>query len=496
MKLKLCLLILYSLYLFGCPFIQSEEAMTIQSGEVEYNGKEISLVGQVVIQHELGQISAHHLTIIPSSEKDKKNKFSFLKMKEEVVVDSKDGGSLCCQEAEIDYANLTGLFLGNIQQPDVVYTHQSLTQDAKPPFLVKSLEMQAELVRHYDSVKQTYKSSIHQIQARHQVRAYYNQEYVGVADRALYQRQPERDVLFLYADEPNSVCQVTNQNGDQLRASQVMIDVTNRHMWMDHPHGFIHINQGGQLQPIHFSAPELVWNDAEHCLILPQGAYMKQAGLGEIKTNREIHLYQRLINGKKEFYSLVAQADTQLIYKDETSQTSHHIFCQGPLIVDHDHLQVLMHSPTDEQGQVLNGKQIYFEDEAGDLYADHLYVQYERKERTLEPIKLTMQGHVQILSRFDGHWQESGSVLQYALADLVEYFPKEKEMILSGQQERRVLLFDKINHLQMSAPSLRIRQEGQSHKRSIKGIGDVRFTFIEHEFDEIKKHFNLDEKTH
>jgi hypothetical protein len=77
--------------------------------------------------------------------------------------------------------------------------------------------------------------------------------------------------------------------------------------------------------------------------------------------------------------------------------------------------------------------------------------------------------------------------LEYALADVVEYSPQTKEVQLSALNKGRVLFFDKVNNLQISAPALKIKRDAVTQKDSIQGVGDVRFNFVKHELDKMKK---------
>jgi hypothetical protein len=150
-------------------------------------------------------------------------------------------------------------------------------------------------------------------------------------------------------------------------------------------------------------------------------------------------------------------------------------------LIDHEKSITTLDSLKDEKGEVIEGKQVFFEDETGDMYADRICLNYEWKEKKLIPSAIFLEGRVKILNRFDGHLKESGTVLQQALADRVNYDPISQEIILTAFEGNRVLVFDKVNRVQMSAPSLRIRKEKNGRKNSIQGIGDVRFTFIEKE---------------
>jgi lipopolysaccharide export system protein LptA len=480
-----------------------DESMQIHSGEAEYNGREISLVGTVEIEHELGRIAAHRV-IVSAPGKEGKAKFAHFQITDDVQIDFRGGGRLSCQHADIDYQALRGIFLGDDQHPDVVYVDAHKGKDLKAtPFTVRSRQMMMELRRRQDSKNPIDKSALNYIQADHEVSVNYNQDYLILADHALYQRLPSLDqeasywvgVLSLYAsDTMDGLCQVTNRNGDRIKAAAIKLDLQSKQLLFARPQGALYQvdGQGNRQEKVNFSAQKLVWDDAEQMLLLSENVQVSQKGLGTLVTDQEVRIYQHMHNGKKEIKSIFSQADTELTHWDEDKKLTHKLKCFGPLMVDHEHMHVVLKSPSDAQGQIPEDKQVYFEDILGDVFADQMDIFYEWNNQSFHPTKLKMTGHVKILNRFDGHVQESGSVLQYVLADAVEYFPGSKEMILSSQNGRRVLLFDQVNHLQMSAPSLRIKRDDATQKDSIQGIGDVRFTFIEKEKERFKQSFNLD----
>ena len=85
--------------------------------------------------------------------------------------------------------------------------------------------------------------------------------------------------------------------------------------------------------------------------------------------------------------------------------------------------------------------------------------------------------------------------MQYALADELEYQPHSQEIVLKAQEGNRVLFFDKINGVQMSAPGLKIHHDSMKRKDTVQGIGDVHFTFVEKELEQLKKRFHLSKKS-
>jgi len=58
-----------------------------------------------------------------------------------------------------------------------------------------------------------------------------------------------------------------------------------------------------------------------------------------------------------------------------------------------------------------------------------------------------------------------------------------------------VLFYDKINNLQVSAPEIKMQRDKQTKKQQFQGIGDVRFHFVEKEYQQLRKRFLLEKKS-
>lgn len=474
-------------------YSSAEEPIKIQSGEAVYNGHEISLTGQVTIQHELGCLSAKQLTLIPHTNKEQRHKLSQLNLQDQVIIEWAEGGCLRCERAEIDADQLIGIFIGSSEQPSVTYEtdrYALLSQD-RAPLQVQSQQMRIELARLEDAQNQSSHTVIRRIQADEQVQVVYDHDYIILTDYAVYEQPVEgvQRTLRLYPKE-GATCDLKNQVGDRIQSEAISIDLVHKLLTCDRPKGLIHVGSVDS-SSIQFVADQLLWQQDDQVLILQGHVHVQHPDLGELQTAHAVHIKQQIINGKKAVQSLTFPEGTELTYVDAKREINHRIICYGPLEIDHEHGRIKMSSPVDAQGQVVEGKQAYFEDLMGDIYADQVEFSYEATDQGLMPLTLAMQGNVKMFNRFDGHIQESGSVLQYALADRVDYCLKNQEMTLASHLGHRVLFYDQVNNFKMSAPALKIRRDQQSQKESIQGIGDVRFTFMEEEFKELKQRFRL-----
>lgn len=485
------------LSLITASLFGQEEPMKVNSGEAEYNGREISLVGDVVVQHGLGKISAHRFTVTPSDE-DKKNKFSNLSMSEDVEIEFQGGGKLRCETANVDYEKLHGTFLGNPEKPDVVYTNWDFPEESllRPQLIVKGDQFQVDFIRPSDNA---HKVELDRIQIDGNVRVQYNQDYYLKADQAFYQRNHSDDkdlmsgTLLLTA---KNFCEATNQNGDQILAKKITVDVKNKKIILFEAQGAL--TQHGPSDSTHklkFASSQLILDDIDQSLHLNGNVTVNQDDEFYLKTDHAAIIDFLTADGKRVLRSLKCPKESELAYHDLKKESLHSAKCFGMLFIDHENSQIWMYSPKDPYGNVPEGKQVFFDDLMGEISADEVHVTYEKKERQMMPLKVDMAGHVQIFNRFDGHVQESSSVLQYTLADRMEYIPALQDMTLSGENGNRVLFFDKINSLQMSAPALKIHFDKTTMKESIQGMGDVRFTFIEREFNQLKSRFRFNEKS-
>lgn len=130
--------------------------------------------------------------------------------------------------------------------------------------------------------------------------------------------------------------------------------------------------------------------------------------------------------------------------------------------------------------------QVVYHDTLGEVYADRARVDYQEKNGSLEATQVTLYDNVRLVNK--GSVDKPAS--QYALADIVYYFPPEQRMILETIHNR-VLFFDQLRGVQLSAGHVQAQRDPQTQKESIQGKGNVRFVFGPEELDKIKNRFQL-----
>ena len=484
-------------------FPNDENTIEVNSGEANYEGNEIVLFGDVSVKHSLGEILATKFSIRSCDKKDKKNKFSYLEMEGDVEIELKGGGKLTCQNAQVDYSILKGVFLGSKSFPDVIYHNlgEKLFSNQIDLLLeMKSKKLEIFLEREFNPDTQSNQTAVKEIQSYDDVRVNYNNKYFIVTDQAYYQRLPRSNSQIsvgtvILKQYPNGTpCKLTNSLGDELEALSVTLNTANRSLSMEIVQGVFQTKrEENSNEALKFSSDFLTWNDDNQEILLEGHVNMFHNEQFTFNTDQKLLIGRKSDQGTNALRFIHVPQRVEMTYIDPKNQYKHFLTCPGSLFVDNEKLEMILEGIADTQ-EGDETTQVYLECQVGEMYADRIHIDYEWENNQISPKKITLIGHVRLISRFDGHVQESASVLHYALAEIVEYFPQQQELLLKSEQGNQVLFFDKINQVQMSAQSLKINRDPITNKEAVRGFGNVRFIFMERELEQIKKRFRLKDK--
>lgn len=478
-----------------------QDVLSVDAAHVNYDGKIMTLKGNAVVDHCLGHMAAEHMTLSETTS-SKKGQFNHLELDDQVCLTFKEGGTLTCAKATLDYPTLLGNFSSAPGQPFVVYRENCKAKDEKMACLmVQSRRMSIHLASDFQS--NPVQNSIAEITADEHVTVNYNQEFAADADHAVYHRlDPLVNlskkgfsglITMRSAEEGGSLCKITNISGDIIQATEVNIDTNTNKLTFNFPIGIIQSVQKDALNSrVDFTADLLIWDDHLGSMTLKGNVDVYQEGIGNLKNKGEVQIFQHALEGKRSLKAIESQGETVISYKDIQGNINHSLTCFGPMKVDHVKMETKLYSPKEPDGTILEEKQVFFEDARGDIYADNALIQYKIEEGALKPSKIILAGHVKISNRLVAVADSNQTVLQYVLADRVVFYPDTKEMLFKASKGKRVLFFDKVNTIELSAPAIKIIRDKATKKESIQGIGDVRFSFVEHEFEQLRKRFSLD----
>lgn len=467
------------------------ENFNIQSSYLEYKTNTLHLSQNVSLELDLGTLFADEATVFSEKPNDEVSAY-YIHLNGNVKLFLKDGGQIECSSADIDPVSRMATFHSNAEQEFVTYTE---INDSNP-FVLKSRNMAAALTPADNSIKY--------ITAEKDVTVMYKDLIKATAPKASFQRHELTEAavnhrlpgtLILEMDEQIH-CEVTHGNGDFISANRIEIDTINRQMAFTYPTGTLYpkgLNTTVS-QPLSFSCDSLVWNDREQILKLSGHIDLSQDNMGTLANEDRVFIYLNEKNKQLELKTIQTYGKTIFRYfdpnKKERSQT---ITCYGTCILDHENGLTLMNSPHNSAGNVVESKQILIKDDIGELYADKITLYYTHQDQKINPSKIDLEGNVKIFNHSFSDPAKTKIKIEYALADTMEYLPEKKEVWLSGTNNKRVLFFDRINNLQVSATSLKIYRDQTTNRESVQGFGDVRFNFIKREVEEMQnqfRHFN------
>lgn len=177
--------------------------------------------------------------------------------------------------------------------------------------------------------------------------------------------------------------------------------------------------------------------------------------------------------------------ETHLTVEDSKKKYGCNFTCYGSMCLDRETQLITMSSPVNAAGFTERGSQVFFQDGLAKMAADTVTLSFV-EEKVLD--KVVLEGRVQLINRL-AQFSDEETPLQYALADAIEYLPRTKELNLISNGKQRVLFQDSINHIQISAPALKIKRSTPVQRGYIQGVGDVRFSFAKNEVDLLKETF-------
>lgn len=462
--------------------------VALDADHIESNGKEIDFSGNVHVVNDLGDVTADHMLLESQGGFDG-NHLDTLNMDGNVRLDLGEGGVITCHRATLDSKGNVGHFLSGP-------THEFVEYIEKSPIVVRSRKME---VRLFEEGKKS-KMHIASILADGEVSVSNQEGIVATSDHAVFCRNTNvnnglalQGTITMLPDAPGGLCKVTNAAGDHIFATQINMDTNTRNLVFNDPKGTLSYSDKPE-EKVEFSSKKLVWNNREEFLVLSGKASILQKGVGQLNAVNNVVVTLRNVDGKKMVHTIGSNSDVVLVHTDPELGLSHTLKSYGSFKIDHEKMESRLLSPKDEEGNVLDGKQVFFEDSKGDIYADRAFVKYEYVDKVLVPVRVVLEGNVRITNRLAFSEKDQTPVKQYVLADRVDFLPRTKEMILKSTKGERVLLFDQANDLQVSAPAIKLVRDQATKKESVQGLGDVRLRFAENEFQRIRRLFAFEKE--
>lgn len=408
---------------------------TISSKKATYDGNALVLNGNVELDHALGKLASG----IARLEKDEKDgPFSSISLREDVLITLKNLGKISCATADLNFVAMTGKLLPEVGQ---LIKFVNLGPDH---FSLASREADMEFVKEGDTYK------VLKLNANGAVQVQYGTDFFLDADHATYLNDA---VPHIFA-EPN--CKLTHFE-DLIEAEKVELFPDTSVAVLSSPKGVL------GPQGVKFSCQKMTWEDETQLLTLQGDISVSEEGMGTLHCDEEVELRQKQQEGKWILSSMVAKGKTEL-----TTDFKNVLICYGQMRLDQDQLTLTLESPPNHPIE-------YFHEQMK-LCSDHARLDYTEEKRAE---KLVLDGNVKL------QVEEKGT--RCGTADQFIYFPNEEKMVLSSKTGSNVLFWDKEQQLSISAREVHIARVDK--KETIKGVGNVRFSFSSTETDLLKKLF-------
>lgn len=484
---------------YSDPVSIEQSKMNLVADHASYTEHTLALTGAVNGKSPNGIFKAEKV-IIDQPGSGAKAEAAQIEMEGNVEVELAGHGVLTCAKATIDPATFSGVFIKGSEGIQAQYAEKLSSREGEPKlFIVAADRLEGQMVNTDQEGQKSGHRAIDRLTGSGSVLIAYDADFTARGDKAVFINEPIQGnnelagTIGLTSEGTGKQCSVTDSSGNVIRAAGIDIDIAKRTSLFHHPDGQLN-SLGEAAGDVEFSADAMVWDDRIMTLILTGNIDLVQHGVGKLQTDKELTVVLHKVDGKKAVRTLEAQGNSTLTYIDAEKSLDHTLKCYGRIKIDHLKQESQLHSPKDAEGNVVEGQQVYFQDEKGELFADRAFIKYETIDKKLTPIRIVLEGNVKIINTLAKSNDDTTFTQQYILADRVDFIPQSKEMIFKAEKGRRVLLYDKNNNMEVSAPTLKLVRDHAANKESLQSIGGVRLNFVEGELEQLRQHFKLDKK--
>jgi len=475
-----------------CNVLQAaplQESGAVSSTHASYDGNALILKGKVMLDHGLGKMNAEHASLEKQEIANKDFPFSFIHLQKDVLLDLKTNAQIRCDRADLDFTTLKGLLYGG-EKEKVIYT-DTLKKKTAQFFQLISNQVELSFAKK-EQADQKVDYDIETILAKEDVIIDYAKEFTVQADHALYRKSSGttgtsskefQGTVTAYPKDADHPCRMTHE-GDVIDADSIDLNMMHSKLSMRRPRGILlsRLIPHAQKGEIHFKSNYLLWDHLKNILTLKGQIYIQEDALGELKVDDEMQVIQQIQEGKRVLKMIRAKGKTLLHYKDAQDNSSHQLMCFGTLKIDREKLNGFLDSP-EMNGRVAEDQQIHYEGNEMTAFSDKAYIEYSLVEESLQPVSLALKGNIRLTSA------QAEAPTRCALSDRLSYSPSTHTLILSADPGKKVLFWDEQQSLHISAAEVHITRDPNTHKDSIKGVGNVKFTLTGEENSALKKIF-------
>jgi hypothetical protein len=449
----------------------------INSGDVEFNGTQMILHGDVSFEHMLGNAKARH-AILKREYSHHNSRFRMFYLSDDVSIAFHNGGAVFCDEAEIDCRDFWGLFRGG-RDTQARYVERSYDKYGEAfDFVVEGKIMNVVLGK--DDKNYTLET----LSVYDEVKLEYGDAYTVSADEAFYKKYGDMPhcgyVTFSAHDRKSKKCYIKSSDGDNIQAKRVIIEDGGEYILFHDVAGCFSSEKLAFLDgsSLSFSSKKAVWDANNGVLSMHKNASIEQSSGMRIEAEGLIRIIRDDNPAAAHIVKDVqSEGRTTLVFGVEERQE---ITCSGGMHIDYQRLQAELYSDKDAD------EQVKFCDATGEIYGDNVVIHYTFVDEGLVPKEIFVTGNVRVVEKGEK------SVTRFALADTLHISCFSREITLEAEEGNHVLFFDKDKDVKISAPAVLARRSSDNKIDTVQGLGAVRFVFSEKEQHRLKQSFQVD----
>ncbi len=236
----------------------------------------------------------------------------------------------------------------------------------------------------------------------------------------------------------------------------------------------------GEDSRIHFAATRADWDVNTEVLRLHEEISVEGDGLGELHASGQAEVLIGTEDGKRTLKHLEITGPTDAVLVSDGQ--IHQLRSPTRTVVDHQLARISFYSN--------DSSQVVFKSARQQLCANTIIADYSTTSEQPTLSHLVATGHVCLSNKPEDPADKEA--MQYALADRLEHAVATQRSTLTAEAPTRVLLLDGQSGIAISAPGITLSIDPTTQKQRVQGIGDVRFTLMDREYQRIKERFPLE----
>jgi lipopolysaccharide export system protein LptA len=458
-----------------CCSAQSPSGM-LSSSSAAYDGTALVLSGQVILDHGLGTMKAEEAVLEKQEANGKEFPFSSILLKSKVELKLPEQSFLQCESAALDFSSLKGK-LSASEGNKVLYSDKLLRISSnESDLLFEKLENPGS--------RSDYTVKI--AKALGDVLINYGDLFTVKAGKAIYQKnfggtQLAQGTIHAFPTDEFSNCRIEHGN-DVIDAEAIEMDLAHSAVILKKTKGSLteFFSPKLPIGEVHFHCDQVLWDQPKNTFHLQGHVRIDESALGKLSNEEELVVVQ----GKNGIASILAKGSVFLEFQENENSPLHKLSCHGKMAIDHEKMQATFESPSVEGTTPLD-KQLYYDEGKISVYADRAHIDYAAEGNKLYPSTISLKGHVRVRSI------DASKPARVGLADWITYSPTTHTFILGSNPGNKVLFFDEKENMRICAQEIHLTQDSSGTNETVKGVGNVRFSFSAEEETLLKNLFGI-----